>query len=64
METVDRAGNPTARSFLYGNTAMVRYVDGDLVGAVESFNAAIDEARITGSLSLVNGWHTGVAFVW
>jgi hypothetical protein len=55
--------NPAARSFAAGHEAMVAYMSGDVVGALDRFTHAIEHARSAGLLVLEGGWMTGVAFV-
>jgi hypothetical protein len=55
--------NPASRSFAAGHEAMIAYLSGDVVGALDRFTRAIEHARSAGLLVLEGGWMTGVAFV-
>lgn len=60
---VDTMANDTARAFFAGEQAMLRFLQGDRPGAVSLLQQAADHARSVGSVTLTNGWQTGLAMV-
>jgi predicted ATPase/class 3 adenylate cyclase len=54
--------NPTSWCFYYGNFGMLQLFAGDRDGAISSIENALDCARESGSMLLLNGWQTGLAY--